>query len=72
VASCGQDGVVRLWNPRTFTETRLLHLNPPTGGPGHDSWDLEFAPDGRHMLAKHPAGLVYILRLAPPPEPPGG
>jgi WD40 repeat protein len=68
-ASCGKDGVVRLWNPRTGIQTRVLHLNPPAGGPESTFWRLQFAPDGRHLLANYPTGLVYILRLAPPAAP---
>jgi eukaryotic-like serine/threonine-protein kinase len=65
-ASCNNLGVVRLWNPRTFKQKRILNLNWP-GGPSSDFWYVRFTPDGRHLLAQHPTGCVYLVRLAPPP-----
>src|SRR5262249_26515719 len=56
------DGTVRLWDltadpPRC----KALSVIPP-----NVKWldALAFSPEGRHLAVSHPAGMVYVLRLA--------
>jgi WD40 repeat protein len=62
VASCAvKEGLVRLWDPRTGEEKRVLKLDPPGGA----VLQVLFAPDGRHLATRNSDGTAYIVRLAP-------
>lgn len=59
VAAGAVDGRLTLWDPATGTRARVWQL------PGR-VWDVQFAPDGRHLLTANANGTAYVLRLAEP------
>ncbi len=69
VASCDDQGSVRIWEAATGETKRTLELKLP-GPDGKDApiRQILFAPDGRHLLIRTEGGTVYVLRLAEPPQ----
>ena len=65
LASCGNDGTVRLWNPHLAKEIATLHVFP-TGTKGTDKhvWDLAFSPDGNTLAAYAGTGTLKVWRAA--------
>ena len=56
------DGTVRLWDLTTDPpRCKVLSVIPPNLKWLHV---LAFSPEGRHLAVSHPAGMVYVLRLA--------
>jgi WD40 repeat protein len=60
VATCGEDGTVRLWQ-RTADGPRVRTIGPgPFGGPVRS---VAFTPDGRYLATANGNGMVYLLRV---------
>ena len=55
-ASCGGDGLIRLWESATLAPRRTLR-----GAPAFTC--VEYAPDGRHLAAGTPDGAVLLWDL---------
>jgi WD40 repeat protein len=65
VATCAEDGTVRLWD-RTGGEPGMRTIGPgPFGGPVRA---VAFTPDGRYLATANANGTVYLLRVEPPSE----
>jgi WD40 repeat protein len=65
LATCGEDGTVRLWD-RAAGADRGRTMGPgPFGGPVRA---VAFTPDGRYLLTANANGTVYALRVGPPGE----
>jgi WD40 repeat protein len=65
LATCGEDGTVRLWDRRAGGgAVRTLGPGPFGGGVGA----VAFTPDGRYLATANANGTVYLLRLAAPPS----
>jgi WD40 repeat protein len=65
LATCGEDGTVRLWD-RTTAEPQQRTIGPgPFGGPVRA---VAFTPDGRYLLTANANGTVYALRVGAPGE----
>jgi WD40 repeat protein/tRNA A-37 threonylcarbamoyl transferase component Bud32 len=65
LATCGEDGTVRLWD-RITGEVRPWTIGPgPFGGPVRA---VAFTPDGRYLLTANANGTVYVLRVGTPGE----
>jgi WD40 repeat protein/tRNA A-37 threonylcarbamoyl transferase component Bud32 len=65
LATCGEDGTVRLWD-RTAAADRGRTMGPgPFGGPVRA---VAFTPDGRYLLTANANGTVYALRVGAPGE----
>jgi WD40 repeat protein len=68
LATCGEDGTVRLWD-RTGAAPEVRTIGPgPFGGPVRA---VAFTPDGRYLATANANGTVYLLRVGPPPREPG-
>jgi WD40 repeat protein/tRNA A-37 threonylcarbamoyl transferase component Bud32 len=68
LATCGEDGTVRLWN-RTGGVPGVRTFGPgPFGGPVRA---MAFTPDGRYLATANANGTVYLLRVTvtSPPTP---
>ncbi|HEY1376022.1 MAG TPA: hypothetical protein VGF55_04480, partial [Gemmataceae bacterium] len=62
VATCGEDGTVRLWD-RSGGPSGVRTIGPgPFGGPVRAA---AFTPDGRYLATANANGLVYLLRVGP-------
>lgn len=73
VATSDGEGVVEFWDPEAPPGSGLLRQFPPHGPLGtQGTRQIAFSPDGRHLLAVHGNGIVYVMRLAPPSEREGG
>jgi WD40 repeat protein/tRNA A-37 threonylcarbamoyl transferase component Bud32 len=60
LATCGEDGTVRLWE-RTADGRRARTIGPgPFGGPVRS---VAFTPDGRYLTTANANGTVYVLRV---------
>jgi WD40 repeat protein/tRNA A-37 threonylcarbamoyl transferase component Bud32 len=60
LATCGEDGTVRLWE-RTADAPRARTIGPgPFGGPVRS---VAFTPDGRYLTTANANGTVYVLRV---------
>jgi WD40 repeat protein/tRNA A-37 threonylcarbamoyl transferase component Bud32 len=71
LASVGQDGTVRLWDPVMLHPRQAIFLGQPRQNrvdvpPRWDVNAVAFTPDGRHVVTANGNGTVYVLRLAPP------
>ncbi len=65
LATCGEDGTVRLWD-RTAGSPRSRTMGPgPFGGPVRA---VAFTPDGRYLVTANANGTVYALRVPAPGE----
>src|SRR5262249_27636127 len=65
LATCGEDGTVRLWD-HTAGERRPRTIGPgPFGGPVRA---VAFTPDGRYLVTANANGTVYALRVGAPGE----
>jgi WD40 repeat protein len=66
LATCAEDGTVRLWD-RTGGEphARVIDLGPPPSGVRA----IVFTPDGRYLVTANGNGTVYVLRADAPPYP---
>jgi WD40 repeat protein len=60
VASCGEDGTVRLWD-RTGSASAVRTIGPGPFGGGVPS--VAFTPDGRYLTTANANGTVYVLRV---------
>jgi WD40 repeat protein len=59
------DGVIRIWDARTGTQTNLLSLQGQAGiEPGTDATSAEFSPSGRFVLTAGDDGAARIWNLA--------
>jgi WD40 repeat protein len=63
LASCGEDGTVRLWQ-RTDGEYRAQTINLGRFPSGVRA--VAFTPDGRYLLTANGNGMVYALRVGAP------
>jgi WD40 repeat protein/serine/threonine protein kinase len=60
IATCGEDGTVRLWD-QTGSTPAVWSIGPgPFGGPVRS---VAFTPDGRYVATANANGLVYLLRV---------
>jgi WD40 repeat protein len=65
VATCAEDGTVRLWDYATGTP-RVRTIGPgPFGG---EVRSVAFTRDGRYLLSANANGMVYVLSTAVMPE----
>jgi WD40 repeat protein/serine/threonine protein kinase len=63
LATCGEDGTVRLWD-RTGGAAGVRIIGPgPFGGAVRA---VAFTPDGRYLATANANGTVYLLRVEPP------
>jgi WD40 repeat protein len=63
VATCGEDGTVRLWD-RTGGASAVRTIGPgPFGGAVRA---VAFTPDGRYLATANANGTMYILRMIAP------
>jgi WD40 repeat protein len=68
LASFGDDGLVRFWDPAAEAGKALRGqwtANCWQGALG--GHQLVYGPEGRHLFVANGNGAVYVLRLAPPP-----
>jgi WD40 repeat protein/tRNA A-37 threonylcarbamoyl transferase component Bud32 len=62
LATCGEDGTVRLWD-RKAAPAGVRTIGPgPFGGPVRA---VAFTPDGRYIATANANGTVYLLRVEP-------
>jgi WD40 repeat protein/tRNA A-37 threonylcarbamoyl transferase component Bud32 len=60
LATCGEDGSIRLWD-YSIGELRVRAIGPgPFGG---EVRSVAFTPDGRYLTTANANGLVYVLRI---------
>jgi WD40 repeat protein len=64
LASCAEDGTVRLWE-RTAGEPRARTIDLGRFPSGVRA--VAFTPDGRYLVTANGNGTVYVLRAGPPP-----
>jgi WD40 repeat protein/serine/threonine protein kinase len=65
LATCGEDGTVRLWH-RGHAKPEVRTIGPgPFGG---EVRSVAFTPDGRYLLTANANGTVYALRVGECPE----
>jgi WD40 repeat protein/tRNA A-37 threonylcarbamoyl transferase component Bud32 len=64
LATCGEDGTVRLWE-LGGSEPRVRTVGPGPFGGGVRA--VAFTPDGRYLATANANGTVYLLRVVPPP-----
>ena len=65
LATCGEDGTVRLWD-YSADPPRVQVLGPgPFGGAVRA---VAFTPDGRYLATANANGTVYLLRSGAPPR----
>jgi WD40 repeat protein len=63
LATCGEDGTVRFWDP-SAGKPRVRTLGPgPFGGAVRA---VAFTPDGRYLATANANGTVYVLRVEGP------
>jgi WD40 repeat protein/tRNA A-37 threonylcarbamoyl transferase component Bud32 len=63
LATCGDDGTVRLWD-LSGSDAGARTIGPgPFGGPVQS---VDFTPDGRYLTTANANGTVYVLRAASP------
>ena len=63
LATCGEDGTVRLWD-RNAAPAGVRTIGPgPFGGPVRA---VAFTPDGRYIATANANGTVYLLRAESP------
>jgi WD40 repeat protein/serine/threonine protein kinase len=61
LATCGEDGKVRLWDTTRPGEAPARVIGPgPFGGPVRS---VAFTPDGRYLATANANGMVYLLRI---------
>jgi WD40 repeat protein/tRNA A-37 threonylcarbamoyl transferase component Bud32 len=66
LATCGDDGAVRLWD-RTAAAPQVRVVGPgPFGGPVRS---VVFTPDGRYLATANANGMIYLLRMSAPGKP---
>jgi WD40 repeat protein/tRNA A-37 threonylcarbamoyl transferase component Bud32 len=63
LATCGEDGTVRLWD-RTGATPGVRTIGPGPFGGGVRA--VAFTPDGRYLATANANGTVYLLRVGPP------
>jgi WD40 repeat protein len=61
LASGGWDGTVRCWDVQSGAVLQTIRLALPEA----KVLRIDFAPDGRHLLAANGNGTLYVVRLAP-------
>jgi hypothetical protein len=68
LATCAEDGAVRLWDLNAGPRAVRTIGPGPFGGPVRS---VAFTPDGRYLSTANANGMVYLLRVPPPtgPEP---
>jgi WD40 repeat protein/serine/threonine protein kinase len=59
LATCGDDGTVRLWDLEVEALVRTMGPGPFGGPVG----SVAFTPDGRHLLTANANGMVYVLQM---------
>jgi WD40 repeat protein len=65
LATCGEDGTVRLWDYSADTPDVQVLGRGPFGGAVRA---VAFTPDGRYMATANGNGAVYLLRSGVPPR----
>jgi WD40 repeat protein/tRNA A-37 threonylcarbamoyl transferase component Bud32 len=63
LATCGEDGTIRLWDRAARRPVRTIGPGP-FGGPVRA---VAFTPDGRYLLTANANGTVYVLRVGTTP-----
>jgi WD40 repeat protein len=63
LATCGEDGTVRLWD-RTGSDPSVRTIGPGPFGGGVRA--VAFTPDGRYLATANANGTVYLLRVGSP------
>jgi WD40 repeat protein len=66
IASCGGDGIVRVWDWKSGGGRAWATALGPWNGPYHA---VAFTPDGRYIAASTGSGVIPIFRVPSPPPP---
>jgi WD40 repeat protein len=59
IASAGDDGTVRIWDPLQAVPVDAIRVGPPAG----TIYKVVYSPSGRHLATVNANGTVYILRV---------
>jgi WD40 repeat protein len=66
LATCGEDGTVRIWDLTSDAPHARVIGPGPFGGPVRS---VAFTPDGRYLATANANGMVYLLRVENPGPP---